>query len=118
MEVYTTVVSLNNIIIYDYVYIVILLIVTRLLVTYWKSVVFMVSLNGLPGSKVPNNRGVVLAKHVNKCLWVHIEVIIKVTVPSEEKEGGRKEESEKERESSNHDKVQIMTRNPCKQVHK
>ena len=56
MEVYTTVVSLNNIIIYDYVYIIVNpLIVTRLLVTYWKSVVFMVSLNGLPGSEVPNN---------------------------------------------------------------
>ena len=51
----TTAVSLN-IIIHDYVYIIVIpLIVTLILVTYWKSIVFMVSLNGLPGSKVPIN---------------------------------------------------------------
>ena len=79
------------------------MIVTLLLVTHWKSIVFMISLNGLPGSKVSLNGGVVLAKHVNKCLWIHIEVIVKVTVPSEkrrerERERGRERERERERQ--------------------
>ena len=64
----------------------------------------MIVLHNLPSSKIPFNCRVIVAKHVNKCTWVHVEVIIKVTVPPElrRREGERKrkrgEKRERERE--------------------
>ena len=55
-----------------------------------------------PSSKVLVSSRVILAEQVNKCLWVHIEVVVKVTVPSEwsrvKGEGRERKERERERE--------------------
>ena len=66
-----------------------------------------------PSSKVLVSSGIILAEKVSKSLWVHIEVVVKVTVPPEwstgkgerrvrvgerEREGGRGGEREREGE--------------------
>ena len=51
-----------------------------------------------PSSKVLISSGIILAKEVNKCLWVHIEVVVKVTIPPERVRGRGKRERERERE--------------------
>ena len=58
-----------------------------------KSVQFVAPCYCSPVAKVLVSSRVMLAEQVNKCLWVHIEVIVKVTVPS-----GGMEERERERE--------------------
>ena len=50
-----------------------------------------------PSSKVLISSGIILAKEVNKCLWVHIEVVVKVTIPPERVRGRGKRERERER---------------------
>ena len=71
-------------------------------IAHRKSVQFVAPCYCSPVAKVLVSSRVILAEQVNKCLWVHIEVVVIVTVPSEwsrvKGEGRERRERERERE--------------------